>query len=116
LTALRGGFYLKNFCTTRLSVIHRDRWYLPENGKIEHMITEALHSAMRFTMGFATIVGVSAGLTLAVNHLAAQAPNNDKAIASPAAVGSLGPDALGTASAPVADNISFTSEDDSVVR
>jgi len=70
------------------------------------MAREALQSAMRFTVGFATIVGVSAGLTVAVNHLAAQAPNNDKAVTTPAAVQTGGQDALQALSGPVSGDIS----------
>jgi hypothetical protein len=80
------------------------------------MVSEALHSAVRFTVGFAAIVSVSAGLTLAVNHIAAQAPNNDKSIASPAAVGSAGLNALEASPVSVADNMLSSEEGDSVVR
>ncbi len=57
------------------------------------MKMEALRSAVRFTVGFLTIVGVSLGLTLAVGHIAAKAPNNEKAVATPASVYSGGDEA-----------------------
>ncbi|NTV44868.1 MAG: hypothetical protein HGA67_04265 [Candidatus Yonathbacteria bacterium] len=72
---------------------------------------ETLRSAVRFTVGFLSIVGVSAALTMAVDHVAVQARNNEKTVASPAPAAPIGAsDALEASATTVASDESTLSD------